>query len=251
MDIAKTGQLIAKARKEKGMTQEELGTAIYRTAGAVSKWERGLSFPDVFILEALARRLDLSLIDLLQGEKHMDNQILVNEAEQRMRDVLLLFSDDFAKDRTPESIRRFLAPKTWQQLTALIFLLIGTIHLITGTILFFTIEFDAGLLISGSTTFLLALIFSLWDLLYSMRKKKIIKNGIALTAIVTKVALCRFVSISFQKSIHPYQIFFEYALNEQTYKGKSLLIWERPELQTKELKIFIDPKHPRRYCLDL
>lgn len=45
----------------------------------------------------------------------------------------------------------------------------------------------------------------------------------------------------FQKSEHPYQIFFEYLLNGRNYKGKSFLIWERPELQRKELKNFVDP----------
>lgn len=44
MDKAKTGALIAAARKEKDMTQKELAAAIHVSDRAVSKWERGLSY---------------------------------------------------------------------------------------------------------------------------------------------------------------------------------------------------------------
>ena len=43
MNKQKTGALIAAIRKEKGMTQEQLGEKLYVTGKAVSKWERGIS----------------------------------------------------------------------------------------------------------------------------------------------------------------------------------------------------------------
>ena len=41
MDKAKTGALIAAARKEKNMTQRQLAEALHVSDRAVSKWERG------------------------------------------------------------------------------------------------------------------------------------------------------------------------------------------------------------------
>lgn len=44
------GALIARLRKEKGMTQQELAAQLGITDKAVSKWERSLSCPDISIL---------------------------------------------------------------------------------------------------------------------------------------------------------------------------------------------------------
>ncbi len=61
------GSVIADRRKEKKMTQLELAQKLGVTDKAVSKWERDLSCPDIGTLPALARELDLSLDELLQG----------------------------------------------------------------------------------------------------------------------------------------------------------------------------------------
>ena len=44
MDVKKVGALIARLRKEKGLTQRELGERLGVSDRAVSKWERGLSY---------------------------------------------------------------------------------------------------------------------------------------------------------------------------------------------------------------
>lgn len=49
------------------MTQNELAEKLHITDKAVSKWERGLSFPDISILIPLAEILNISLYDLLKG----------------------------------------------------------------------------------------------------------------------------------------------------------------------------------------
>ena len=54
MDMAKTGALIAARRKALNLTQEELGKRLEVTDKAVSKWERGLSCPDIALLGRLA-----------------------------------------------------------------------------------------------------------------------------------------------------------------------------------------------------
>lgn len=67
MDAKKTGSLIAKRRKERKMSQRELAECLHITDKAISKWERGLSFPDITILIPLSEALNVSLYDLLTG----------------------------------------------------------------------------------------------------------------------------------------------------------------------------------------
>ena len=62
------GALIARTRKEKGMTQLGLAEKMGVTDKAVSKWERDLSCPDVSSLPTLAQVLGLSLEELMQGK---------------------------------------------------------------------------------------------------------------------------------------------------------------------------------------
>ena len=51
MNKERLGAFIAQRRKEEGLTQRELAEALHLTDKAVSKWERGLSYPDVTVLE--------------------------------------------------------------------------------------------------------------------------------------------------------------------------------------------------------
>lgn len=68
MDRGKTGALIASARRTQGLTQQALAGRVHVTAKAVSKWERGRSFPGVDVLPALAAALGLPVEALLSGE---------------------------------------------------------------------------------------------------------------------------------------------------------------------------------------
>ena len=54
MDNQKFGKFIKELRKKSNMTQKELGEKLNVTDKAVSKWERGLSFPDITIINSLA-----------------------------------------------------------------------------------------------------------------------------------------------------------------------------------------------------
>ena len=58
------GKNIAKYRKAKGLTQEELGTILGVTNQAVSKWESEVSMPDVMLLPEIAYALNITLDDL-------------------------------------------------------------------------------------------------------------------------------------------------------------------------------------------
>lgn len=67
MDAIKIGRFIAQKRKERNLSQRELAEYLHITDKAISKWERGLSFPDITILIPLSEVLDVSLYDLLTG----------------------------------------------------------------------------------------------------------------------------------------------------------------------------------------
>jgi len=69
MDPRKTGIIISDARKILNMTQKDLADKLYVSDKAVSKWERGLCFPDISVLIPLTEILNISLYDLLRGEK--------------------------------------------------------------------------------------------------------------------------------------------------------------------------------------
>ena len=74
MDQIKIGKFIAESRKKVDMTQMQLAEKLGITDRAVSKWERGLSMPDASIMLELCDILEISVNDLLSGEKiGMDN----------------------------------------------------------------------------------------------------------------------------------------------------------------------------------
>ena len=73
MNTNKVGEQIAHLRKEKGLTQSELGERIGVSFQAVSKWERGETLPDTSILPDLARVLETTVdYILLGGEKILE-----------------------------------------------------------------------------------------------------------------------------------------------------------------------------------
>lgn len=87
MNAEKTGALIAEVRREKNMTQKELAALLHVTDRAVSKWERGLSFPDVGLLEPLADALGLTLTELMDGERTAQPE---ETDERSLREILAL-----------------------------------------------------------------------------------------------------------------------------------------------------------------
>ena len=68
MDMKKTGELIAEARRAKGLTQAQLAEQLHVNHTTISKWERGQGFPDVSLLEPLATALGLTLTEIFRGE---------------------------------------------------------------------------------------------------------------------------------------------------------------------------------------
>ena len=69
MNTQKVGSQIAMRRKEKGITQNELGDRIGVSFQAVSKWERGETLPDTAILPDLAKILETTIDNILLGNE--------------------------------------------------------------------------------------------------------------------------------------------------------------------------------------
>ena len=69
IDKERFGQFIQTLRKEQGLTQAQLAQRLFVSDKAVSKWERGLSLPDVSLLMPLAGALGVTVIELLEGRR--------------------------------------------------------------------------------------------------------------------------------------------------------------------------------------
>ena len=94
MDQQKTGKYIAEKRKLQNMTQAQLAEKLGVSDRAVSKWERGLSMPDVSKYEELCKILEVSLNEIFAGEdldeskfRERSDQNLIGAAntEQKLR----------------------------------------------------------------------------------------------------------------------------------------------------------------------
>ncbi|MBQ7874229.1 MAG: helix-turn-helix transcriptional regulator [Oscillospiraceae bacterium] len=75
MDNIKTGNLIRELRTEKGITQKELAERLNVSTAAVSKWENGHGFPDISLLEPLSAELDISVTEIIKGEKNPESKV--------------------------------------------------------------------------------------------------------------------------------------------------------------------------------
>ena len=69
IDREKFGGFLAQLRKEKGFTQQDVADRLFVSNKAVSKWERGQSLPDISLLTPLAQLLEVSVAELLKGER--------------------------------------------------------------------------------------------------------------------------------------------------------------------------------------
>lgn len=83
------GKYIAEKRKEKGFTQEELANKLYVIPTTISKWERGVSYPDITVITNLCKELDISEHEFFTA------------------------CDDEAMNREKREIRKYRMAKKW------------------------------------------------------------------------------------------------------------------------------------------
>ncbi len=125
IDNQKFGEFIASLRKEKGWTQRELAEKLNVTDKAVSKWERGVGFPDIKTIEPLADALGVSVLEIMQSE-------LIQEAdiEKEKASDALVKTIDVAKYQQQIELRNTLI------LVIMVILVLMTIVVIDYTTLF-------------------------------------------------------------------------------------------------------------------
>lgn len=103
MDSKVFGQFIAKTRKEKNMTQSDLAKIIGVTDKAVSRWERGIGFPDINTLEPLSNALGISVIELMHSEKSdigdKNNHLSESEVTEIMANAVEMARENQKQDK--------------------------------------------------------------------------------------------------------------------------------------------------------
>ncbi len=81
MDAQKIGEFIKEQRKLKCLTQKELADKINCTDKAVSRWETGRGIPEISMLLPLSKILEVSVNELLSGEKIEEEKLLEKTEE--------------------------------------------------------------------------------------------------------------------------------------------------------------------------
>lgn len=100
MNPEKIGNFISTLRKEKGYTQLELAQQLGVTDKAVSKWERGLCFPDMSLLIPISEIFDITINELLLGKRTTEENKEV--VEDINKDILEYSSNEIKKTKKRE-----------------------------------------------------------------------------------------------------------------------------------------------------
>ncbi|MBQ1307980.1 MAG: helix-turn-helix transcriptional regulator [Erysipelotrichaceae bacterium] len=107
MNSEKTGKFISELRKEKDLTQLQLSDLLHVSDKAVSRWETGKGFPDIGSLENIADALDVSVAELLRGER-ITKDFSKNETESYTADLLSLLKKAIRQKKIRSLITGFL-----------------------------------------------------------------------------------------------------------------------------------------------
>ena len=118
MNKERLGNFIGGERRSLGLTQKDLAARLHVTDKAVSKWERGMSYPDVTLLEPLAAALDLTVEELMACRRQA-----VKGEEETMQNLLDISRDSVRKERR----------RSWQRLAAVLMLLAVTAAVVAWT----------------------------------------------------------------------------------------------------------------------
>lgn len=87
MDSKKVGNLIAKLRKEKSLTQQELADLLGVSSKTISKWETGSGLPDISFLKQVSEIFEITIEELLDGTIYNKD---ISQTKLNKKNILLI-----------------------------------------------------------------------------------------------------------------------------------------------------------------
>ena len=121
MNKERLGNFISGERKDLGLTQKDLASVRHVSDKAVSKWDGGISNPDVTLLEPLAAALDLTVEELMACRRQAVTE--QKGAEETMQNLLDISRDSVRKERR----------RSWKRIAAVLVLLAITAAVVAWT----------------------------------------------------------------------------------------------------------------------
>lgn len=100
VDYEATGIFIAQTRKDKGITQKELAEKLCVSPKTISKWETGRAIPDSVYLQDLAKNLEVTVVDILNGELTSDD-----DYKKVSEDIIISFAREKSDSRRDNILR--------------------------------------------------------------------------------------------------------------------------------------------------
>lgn len=154
MDQIKIGKFIASERKRKKYTQKNLADILGISDKTVSKWECGNGFPDVSLLLPLCSELEISVNELLSGERLVQANLerkteevimdLIKEKQESKKKILISIISctlTLISSVTIILMAGLLQMETWQRV---LLIAIGLIVMVGGIVVAAVIDMGAG-----------------------------------------------------------------------------------------------------------
>lgn len=158
----KTGRFMAEMRRQQNLTQRQLAEQVGVSDKTVSKWETGRSMPDNAILLDVCLLLNISVNELLSGEKFTEENY-VDKSEETM--IELVKETEYHKQKGNWTI--------WETISSFLLLIIACSFTILSTggmkSLSWFIDMPSIIILVGITFFVLIASESLWDFYFCGR----------------------------------------------------------------------------------
>lgn len=168
MDLKKTGQFLAQLRREKNMTQEQLGVQLGISGKTISRWENGNYLPPVEMLQDMANFYGVSINEILSAQR-LEKEEYREKAEVNIAAVMQ--EGSFGRRE------RFLAAGEWLRK----YWWMVTVFLIPGLFAFmllpFTVSETVSVAVSAGALMILGLILACNHILLYINSRAFDKTG--------------------------------------------------------------------------